>query len=284
MKTIVSTSEIQKFSEQARLRKNTVGLVPTMGYLHKGHLSLIAKAKRSCDVIITSIFVNPTQFAPNEDFARYPRDIEHDSKLCESAGSTVLFVPQENEMFPKGYSTYVTVDGLSSVLEGKFRPSHFRGVTTVVAKLFSLTKPHKAFFGQKDAQQCIVIKKMVKDLNFAVEVVVEPIVREKDGLAMSSRNIYLSEEERSQALVLHASLRRAEEMVDYGERDASVITEEVTRMIHTKPAATLDYAAVVDADSLAVIDSLERGAKALVVLAARFGTTRLIDNTIIRVR
>jgi pantoate--beta-alanine ligase len=284
MKTILSTIEMQSFSERARLRNKTVGLVPTMGYLHKGHLSLIGRAKRSCDVVVTSIFVNPTQFAPNEDFARYPRDIERDTRLCESAGSTVLFAPRENEMFPEGYSTYITVDGLSSILEGKFRPTHFRGVTTVVAKLLSLTKPHKAFFGQKDAQQCAVLKKMVKDLNFDVEIVTSPIVREKDGLAMSSRNVYLSAAERSEALILHASLRRAKEMAGQGERNSSAIAGEVTKMIQTKPSAAIDYVAVVDAESLAGIDLLKRGNRALVALAARFGTTRLIDNTIITIR
>jgi len=284
MKTIVSTNEMQSFSERARLRKKTVGLVPTMGYLHKGHLSLIGRAKRSCDVVVTSIFVNPTQFAPNEDFARYPRDIERDTRLCESAGSTVLFAPQENEMFPEGYSTYITVDGLSSILEGKFRPTHFRGVTTVVAKLLSLTKPHKAFFGQKDAQQCAVLKKMVKDLNFDVEIVTSPIVREKDGLAMSSRNVYLSAAERSEALILHASLRRAKEMAGQGERNSSAIAGEVKKMIQTKTSAAIDYVAVVDAESLAGIDLLKRGNRTLVALAARFGTTRLIDNTIITIR
>jgi pantoate--beta-alanine ligase len=284
MKTIVSTFEMQKFSEQARLRKKNIGLVPTMGYLHKGHLSLIGKAQRSCDVVITSIFVNPAQFAPNEDFARYPRNIERDTQLCASAGSTVLFAPQENEMYPEGYSTYVSVEHLSSILEGKFRPTHFRGVTTVVAKIFSLTKPHKAFFGQKDAQQCVVIKKMVKDLNLGVEVVTAPIVREKDGLAMSSRNVYLSAEERSQALILFASLRRARAMVDNGERNAAAIAGEVKQMIETKPSATIDYVAVVDAESLADITSFERGIPALVSLAVRFGSTRLIDNTIIKVR
>jgi pantoate--beta-alanine ligase len=284
MKTIVSTFEMQKFSEQARLRKKNIGLVPTMGYLHKGHLSLIAKAQRSCDVVITSIFVNPAQFSPNEDFARYPRNIEQDTQLCTSAGSTVLFVPPENEMYPEGYSTYVNVERLSSILEGKFRPTHFRGVTTVVAKLFSLTKPHKAFFGQKDAQQCVVIKKMVKDLNLGVEVVTAPIVREKDGLAMSSRNVYLSAEERSQALILYASLRRAHEMVDNGERNVAVVAGEVKQMIETKSSATIDYVAVVDAESLADIPSFERGIPALVALAVRFGSTRLIDNTIIKAR
>lgn len=284
MKTIISTLEMQNFSEQARLRKKTVGLVPTMGYLHKGHLSLIGKAKRSCDVVITSIFVNPAQFAPNEDFARYPRDIERDTQLCKSAGSTVLFVPDENEMYPEGYSTYVAVERLSAILEGKFRPTHFRGVATVVAKLLSLTKPHKAFFGQKDAQQCVVIRKMVKDLNLGVEVVTAPIVREKDGLAMSSRNVYLSAEERSEALILHASLRRAQEMADNGERNAAVIAGEMRHMIETRPSAKIDYVAVVDAESLADIDSLERGIPALVALAVRFGSTRLIDNTVIKIR
>jgi pantoate--beta-alanine ligase len=283
MKTIVSIFEMQKFSEQARLRKKTIGLVPTMGYLHKGHLSLIGKAKRSCDVVITSIFVNPAQFAPNEDFARYPRNLEQDTQLCKSAGATVLFVPGESEMYPEGYSTYVTVERQSSILEGKFRPTHFRGVTTIVAKLFSLTKPHKAFFGQKDAQQCVVIKKMVKDLNLGVEIVTAPIIREKDGLAMSSRNVYLSAEERSDATILSASLRRAKEMVDRGEMNASTIIAEMRRMIEMKSSAKIDYVAVVDAESLADLDAFQRRTSALVVLAVRIGTTRLIDNTIINV-
>ena len=247
-------------------------------------LSLIAKARRSCDVVITSIFVNPTQFAPNEDFARYPRDIAQDTRLCTSAGSTILFVPKEGAMYPEGYSTYVAVDGLSTILEGKFRPTHFRGVTTVVAKLFSLTKPHKAFFGQKDAQQCVVIKKMVKDLNLGVAVVTSPIVREKDGLAMSSRNVYLSAEQRSDAAILNASLRRAEEMAVNGERNAGAITAEVTGLIQTKPSATIDYVALVNAESLADIESIEPGVPVLVALAVRFGTTRLIDNIIITIR
>jgi pantoate--beta-alanine ligase len=282
MKTITSLAEMQKFSEKARLGKKIVGLVPTMGYLHKGHLSLIARAKRSCDVVIVSIFVNPTQFAPHEDFARYPRDMVRDARLCESGGTTVLFTPSEGEMYPEGYSTYVSVGQLSSVLEGKFRPTHFRGVTTVVAKLFLLTKPHIAFFGQKDAQQCVVIKRMSKDLDVDIEIVVSPIVREKDGLAMSSRNVYLTEAERAEALVLYASLCHAREMVKGGERNAGRIAETMTRMIGRKPSAKIDYVAVVDADSLAEIGTLEHGRRALVALAVRFGTTRLIDNVIIK--
>ncbi len=284
MKTIVSPAEMQEFSEHARLRKKSLGLVPTMGYLHKGHLSLIARARRSCDVVIASIFVNPAQFAPNEDFARYPRDMEQDTRLCKAAGTAVLFAPRESEMYPGGYSTYITVEGLSTILEGKFRPTHFRGVTTVVAKLLSLTRPHKVFFGQKDAQQCTVIKRMVKDLNLGVTVVTAPIVRDKDGLALSSRNVYLSAAQRSDALILRASLLRAQEMAGKGERNAAVIAAEVTRTIQSKPSALIDYVAVVDAESLGAITTIEPGVPALVALAARFGTTRLIDNTLIKVR
>jgi pantoate--beta-alanine ligase len=241
-------------------------------------------AKRSCDVIITSIFVNPTQFAPNEDFARYPRDLQRDTELCRSAGSTVLFTPEQNEMYPDGYSTFVSVDGISSLLEGKFRPTHFRGVTTIVAKLFLLTKPHRAFFGQKDAQQCVVVKKIVKDLRFDIEIIVAPIVREKDGLAMSSRNVYLSPQERSEATILHASLRRAEQLAGSGERSAANIVRAMKSMIQQKQNAVIDYVEIVDADTLSALDRIEKGIPALAVLAVRFGATRLIDNALITVR
>jgi len=284
MKTIVSLAEMQQFSEKTRLGKKVIGLVPTMGYLHKGHLSLIARAKRSCDVVIVSIFVNPAQFSPQEDFARYPRDMARDARLCKSAGASVLFAPREGEMYPKGYSTYVSLEQLSSTLEGKFRPTHFRGVATVVTKLFSLTKPHKAFFGQKDAQQCVVVKRMVKDLNLGIDIVVSPIVREKDGLAMSSRNVYLSEAERGEALVLYASLCHARELVAEGERDAGRIAAAMRQMIERRPSAKIDYVAVVDAESLADVGTLERGRRVLVALAVRFGATRLIDNTLVKIR
>ncbi len=281
MKTIVSISEMQKFSERARRLKKTIGLVPTMGYLHEGHVSLIKKAKKSCDLVVTSIFVNPVQFAPNEDFARYPRNIARDKKLCKSAGTTVLFTPEAASMYPKGYSTYITVDGLSSVLEGKFRPTHFRGVTTVVAKLILIVNPDKAFFGRKDAQQCVVIKKMTGDLNFGTEIVMAPIVRESDGLAMSSRNIYLSPQEREQATILRASLLHAETMVKKGTTKTAEVVKEISRLIETKPAASIEYVAVVHSESLAELETFEPGVPALIALAVRIGKTRLIDNTTI---
>lgn len=284
MKIIASAAELQSMAEQARLQGRTIGLVPTMGYLHEGHLSLIEIAKKSCDVIITSIFVNPTQFAPNEDFARYPRDIKRDTELCRSAGSTVLFTPEESEMYPDGHATVVSVDGISSLLEGKFRPNHFRGVTTVVAKLFLLAKPHKAFFGQKDAQQCVIVKKLVRDLRFDIEIIVAPIVREGDGLAMSSRNLYLSPQERSEATILHASLCRAEELVKSGERSTSNIVRAMKNMIQQKQSAVIDYAEVVNAETLSALERIEKGTPALAVLAVRFGTTRLIDNALITVQ
>jgi pantoate--beta-alanine ligase len=281
MKTIISISEMQNFSERARLRKKTIGLVPTMGYLHEGHVSLIQTAKKSCDLVVTSIFVNPAQFAPNEDFARYPRDIARDKKLCKSAGTAVLFTPEAESMYPKGYSTYITVEGISSVLEGKFRPTHFRGVTTVVAKLFLIVNPDKAFFGRKDAQQCVVIKKLARDLNFGTEIVVAPIVRERDGVAMSSRNIYLSPQEREDATILRSSLLHAETMVKKGTTKTAEVVKEIARLIETKPAASVDYIAVVHAESLTELETFEPGVPALIALAVRIGKTRLIDNTTI---
>ena len=281
MKTIVSISEMQKFAERTRLRKKTIGLVATMGSLHQGHVSLITRAKKSCDVVVTSIFVNPTQFAPSEDFSRYPRNFARDKKLCESAGVTVLFAPKAESMYPEGYATYVTVEGLSSVLEGKSRPTHFRGVTTVVAKLLLIVNPDEAFFGQKDAQQSLVIKKMARDLNFGTKIVVAPIVRERDGLAMSSRNIYLSPQEREQATILRSSLLQAEMMVKSGKRKTADVVRERARLIETKPAASIDYAAVVHAETLNEIDTFEPGIPALIALAVRIGKTRLIDNTVI---
>lgn len=281
MKTVSSVREMRRFCERARLQKKSIGLVPTMGYLHEGHMSLIRRAAASCDVVVTSIFVNPTQFAPGEDFSTYPRDIERDKRLCRSAGTTVLFTPAAHAIYPEGFSTYVGVEGLSSVLEGKFRPTHFRGVATVVAKLFLITLPDKAYFGQKDAQQCLIVERMVRDLNFGIEIVVAPIVREKDGLAMSSRNTYLGANEREDALVLSASLKRAEILVKQGERKPASIVTELTQMIQTKPTATIDYVAVVHGRTLVDLEEIKPGVPAMVALAVRFGKTRLIDNTII---
>ncbi len=278
---ITSVAEMQSYARQARLRKETIGLVPTMGSLHAGHLSLIERAKQSSDIVITSVFVNPTQFAPNEDFARYPRNVDRDAELCRSAGSTVLFAPTENEMYPEGFSTYVTVDRLSSVMEGKYRPTHFRGVATIVAKLLLLTIPHQAVFGQKDAQQCAVVRKMVRDLGFDVEIIVAPIVREHDGLAMSSRNVYLSAQERSEAPVLSAALRHGESLIRKGEIDSGTIVAELTRLIGTKPTAAIDYVELVNAESFVPVKRVEPGIPVLIALAVRFGATRLIDNTIV---
>ena len=281
MKSIDSISEMQAYSRRARLRKETIGLVPTMGYLHEGHVSLIEKAKKACDLVVASIFVNPVQFAPNEDFARYPRNIVRDTTLCKSAGASVIFAPKTDAMYPEGFSTFVSVEGISTVLEGKFRPTHFRGVTTVVAKLLSIVTPDKAFFGQKDAQQCVVLKRLVQDLNFGTEIIVAPIVREKDGLAMSSRNIYLSPQERTDAAVLRASLLKAETLVQKGITQTAVLIREMTQLIKTKPSATIDYVAVVHAETLSDLATIERGVPALIALAVRIGRTRLIDNTTI---
>ena len=284
MKKIQSIPEIHSYCSEIRSRGQSIGLVPTMGALHEGHLSLASLAKRSCDIVIVSIFVNPTQFAPGEDFSRYPRDLEADLKLCESAGVSAVFSPGPIEMYPERFATYVSVEQISSVLEGSSRPDHFRGVTTVVAKLFLLTRPQMAFFGQKDAQQSAVIKKMVKDLNFDVEIVVAPIVREKSGLAMSSRNRYLTNDERTDAAVLFASLRRAEAMAASGEKNAAKVVAEMTRLIGSKRTASIDYVKAVDPESFNELTTFDAGVPALIAVAVRFGTTRLIDNTVITLR
>jgi len=282
MQIITNISDMQRASEQLRLQGKKIGVVPTMGYLHEGHLSLIRIAREHSDVVITTIFVNPTQFAPNEDFNKYPRDFERDKQLAESAGSDIIFYPDTKDMYPDGYLTYVEVEKITQVLEGAFRPTHFRGVTTVVAKLFNITKPHVAVFGQKDAQQALVIKQMVRDLNFDIQIIVAPIVREADGLAMSSRNVYLSEDERREAAVLSESLRLAERMIQSGERDAERIVAEMTSLIHTRKTAKIDYVAVADAENLENISTVEKNRRVLIALAVRFGTTRLIDNTIVK--
>ncbi len=282
MKIISSVSEMQAFAEELRRSGKRIGLVPTMGYLHEGHLSLIRRAREVSDAVIVSIFVNPTQFAPNEDFERYPRDIERDTSLLHSEGVTILFTPSVEEMYPAGFSTYVVPESISSILEGKFRPAHFRGVATIVAKLFLIAHPHAAMFGQKDAQQSIIIKRMVRDLNFDTQIIVAPIMREKDGLAKSSRNIYLSPGERNDAAILFQSLNKAEEMIHKGEASAAVIIKEVEKIIHTKKTAVIDYVAVNDAESLAEIAEIQKGKSILVSLAARFGKTRLIDNIIVQ--
>ncbi|MCR4438419.1 MAG: pantoate--beta-alanine ligase [bacterium] len=273
--------DMQLQAERWRQEGRLVGLVPTMGYLHEGHLSLIRIARERSDVVVTSIFVNPTQFAPHEDYQRYPRDLPRDMALAEQAGCDVIFHPSVEEMYPAGYLTYVEVEKITGVLCGRSRPTHFRGVTTVVAKLFNIVKPHVAVFGQKDAQQALVVRRMAQDLNFDLEIVVAPIVREPDGLAMSSRNSYLSPEERRQAVVLSKALQRASELVAAGERSAARLVMEMEAVIRTAPSARVDYVAVVDAQTLEEVEQL-RG-QVLIALAVWIGSTRLIDNVMVEV-
>lgn len=283
MKIITDIKEMQKTSEELRLKGKRIGVVPTMGYLHEGHLSLVKIAKQHSDVVVITLFVNPTQFAPNEDFNKYPRDFERDRKLAEEAGADILFAPTNEQVYPENYLTYVETEKITKVLEGKFRPTHFRGVTTIVAKLFNMTKPHIAVFGQKDAQQVVVIKQMVKDLNFDIEIIVAPIVRESDGLAMSSRNVYLSPDERKQALSLFQSLKLASELIANGERQSFNIIKAMTKLISAQPSASIDYISVANPENLEEKETLLNGETVLLSLAVRIGKTRLIDNMLVKV-
>jgi len=260
-----------------------IGFVPTMGYLHKGHLSLVRIAKRRSDVLVVSVFVNPTQFGPKEDFGRYPRDFKRDKFLLESrlGRDDFVFAPRIKDMYPEGYLTYVNVDKITGKLEGATRPRHFQGVTTVVAKLFNIVRPDIAVFGQKDAQQAVVLKKMVDDLNYGTKMIIAPTVRERDGLATSSRNAYLSKEERKQAKVLYQALRTAKEMIKKGERKASRIVSKMRTLINKQPLADVDYITITDANSLELLNKLK--GEILISLAVRFGKPRLIDNITVRI-
>jgi pantoate--beta-alanine ligase len=279
VKHIQTIAGMKAVCRQLARSGKTLGLVPTMGALHDGHLSLVRAAKSRCNVIAVSIFVNPLQFGPTEDLSKYPRTLERDAALLEQLGVDLLFLPTVDEMYPAGAKTYVLVEGLSDKLDGASRPGHFRGVTTVVSKLFEIARPDCAFFGQKDAAQVAILRKMVNDLDMDVEMVVCPIVREKDGLAMSSRNIYLTPEERQQALVLHRALMRVQMSADRGERDAAKLAEVGKRVIAEEAGARLDYFAIVDPETLDPVADIARGA--LVAVAAYFGTTRLIDNLVV---
>ena len=254
-----------------------------MGFLHEGHLSLIRQSKKTCDVTIVSIFVNPTQFGPSEDFNSYPRDVQRDNKLLEDEGVDFLFLPSTEEIYPKNFQTYVNVEYVTKKLEGEFRPTHFRGVATVVMILFNCIQPDYAFFGQKDAQQLAVIKQMVKDLKLDIKIIGCPIVRESDGLAMSSRNVYLSPLERKEALVLYRSLELARELIDSGEKRVNVILSDMTELFSKIPSANLDYIKIVEADTFEIIDELEKGKEYFVLIACKIGKTRLIDNAKIEV-
>jgi len=260
----------------ARLAGRRLGLVPTMGALHEGHLSLVRAARASCDAVAASIFVNPTQFGPNEDLAKYPRSFERDRELLEREGVELLFAPGTDEMYPSGAVTWVVVEELSGKLDGRSRPGHFRGVTTVVAKLFHIVEPDVAFFGQKDAAQVAIIRRMVRDLNLPVEIAVCPIVREPDGLAMSSRNAYLDPQQRKQALVLHRSLMRVQELAGAGQPSAAKLAAAGREQVAAEPSVRLDYFEIVDPDTLDPVGDVTQGA--LVAVAAFVGTTRLIDN------
>ena len=257
----------------------TVGLVPTMGFLHEGHLSLIRRAREECDHVVVSIFVNPTQFGKNEDLSKYPRDIDRDLKLIEPLGTDLVWMPTPEIMYPQGYQTWVEVEAITSPLEGAMRPGHFKGVTTVVAKLFTGVQPHKAYFGQKDAQQAAVIRQMTRDLNFPIEIVICPIVREPDGLAMSSRNVYLDPEQRKAATVLFRSLSAAKDLYDGGERDAETIRGKMKEVLGGEPLADVQYVSCADYDTLEELDEIRE--KALLSMAVFIGKTRLIDNFVL---
>lgn len=276
---IKGVEELRAQIKLEREQGKTVGLVPTMGYLHEGHLSLIRAAKRDNDIVVVSIFVNPTQFAPNEDFDSYPRDLDRDIKLGESAGADIFFNPEVEEMYPQASSTFIEVQGgITQVLCGQSRPSHFRGVTTVVNMLFNIVQADRAYFGQKDAQQAAVLIQMVRDSHYPIEIVVCPIVREEDGLAMSSRNIYLNRDEREQAVVLNQALLRAKEEFGKGEKNVGKLSSLIQNSINKMPLADIDYVSIYSFPHLEVIEAVED--KAIAAVAVRFGKTRLIDNII----
>lgn len=274
---VISTiNEVRTIVNKWKSEGLTVGFVPTMGYLHEGHESLIKKAYEENDKVIVSIFVNPIQFGPKEDLSTYPRDLERDTVLCKNAGADIVFHPENEEMYYKDFSTFVDMDGLTNELCGKSRPTHFKGVCTVVTKLFNIVTPHRAYFGEKDAQQLAVIKRMVRDLNIDVEVVGCPIIREEDGLAKSSRNTYLSEEERIAATILNKALTLAKNKIANGERVASNIVNSIIETISTEPLARIDYVQVVDSLSIEPVITLDKSV--LVAIAVFIGKTRLIDN------
>lgn len=280
--TIAQTiQETRNTIKEWRRQGYTIGLVPTMGYLHDGHASLMKKAKESCQKVVVSIFVNPMQFGANEDLSTYPRDLEADSRLCESLGVDLIFHPSVEEMYDPGFCSFVDMTGLTNELCGKSRPIHFRGVCTVVTKLFNIVTPDKAFFGQKDAQQLAVIKRMTADLNMDIEIVGCPIIREEDGLARSSRNVYLNKEERQAALILSKTIQLGQQMVQQGTRSASQLLAAMKASLESEPLARIDYVEAVSMDTIQPIDTLQ--GQVLVAMAVFIGKTRLIDNFIVEV-
>jgi pantoate--beta-alanine ligase len=279
MQVLSTVHEMRAACRAVRKSGQSLALVPTMGALHAGHIAVVRAARAKCDVVAASIFVNPTQFGPNEDFSKYPRTFEKDCALLEAEGVALLFAPQSEEMYPKGASTFVEVEGVGDRLDGRSRPGHFRGVATVVAKLFHIVGPHKAFFGQKDAAQVAVLRSMVRDLNFPLDLVVCPTVRESDGLALSSRNRYLSAEERGRALVLSRALNVIAAAYGAGQKDVARLLEAGHSVLATEPDVRIDYLEIVNADTLLPLTEAVPGA--LVAVAAYLGATRLIDNTLL---
>ena len=276
MKISKSVKEVRELTGNWGKRGFSVGLIPTMGYLHPGHISLIERARKENDIVVVSIFVNPIQFGPNEDLDKYPRDMAHDREACEKAGADLIFAPEPSEMYPSENLAFVDIKELGDGLCGAKRPGHFRGVCTVVSKLFNIVLPDRAYFGEKDAQQLAIIRRMVKDLNFGTEIVSCPIVREPDGLAMSSRNLYLSPEERKAALSISRSLGEAKELMRKGEKDAVKIRDIITAGISAEPLAKIDYAEIVDSSDLRPVQRIEK--PVLAAVAVYIGKTRLIDN------
>jgi len=279
MKIITDIHEMQSFADALRGEGKTIGFVPTMGFLHEGHVSLMRAARTSCDVVVVSIFVNPTQFGPQEDFDRYPRDEDGDRRKCENAGVDILFMPTTSGMYPEKPTVFVMVEELSDVLEGAVRPGHFRGVATVVSKLLHIVKPHRAFFGQKDYQQCAVIRRMVKDLNLDAAIETLPTVREQDGLAMSSRNSYLNAEERRAAATIYRALSAAEHLAQNGTREPGILKNKVQAVLQEEPGITIDYIEIVDHETLAPLPSPKN--RMVLLVAVRIGRTRLIDNLLL---
>ncbi|MDW8107312.1 MAG: pantoate--beta-alanine ligase [Armatimonadota bacterium] len=279
MEILRTVDSVRQWVRQQRAQGHTIHFVPTMGYFHEGHLSLMRRAKADSGAVIVSIFVNPLQFGPHEDYARYPRDFERDRQMAKSVGVDAIFYPEVAEMYPEGFQTEVRVKELSKPLCGKSRPGHFEGVATVVLKLFNIVTPDRAYFGMKDYQQLRIIQQLVRDMNLPIEIVPCPIVREPDGLAMSSRNVYLSPEERAAATVLYRSLQWAQAQVAAGERNAHTLREGVYQRIAAEPLARIDYVEVVDAETLQPVERIER--PTLIAVAVFFGTARLIDNTLV---
>ncbi|MEW6211420.1 MAG: pantoate--beta-alanine ligase [Acidobacteriota bacterium] len=281
MEIINRVPRMMSVARELRSSGQRIGLVPTMGALHEGHLSLMSQAREMCDKVIASVFVNPAQFGPNEDFERYPRDLARDAELAFTRGVDFIFAPTAEDLYPAGFSTYVCVEDLSAKLEGASRPGHFLGVTTVVAKLLNIVHPHFAYFGRKDAQQVIVIKRMMSDLNMDVEIVVGPTVREEDGLALSSRNAYLSTDGRKAAIVLRRSLERARTLYNAGERDAAKLISAMQAIIESEPLARIDYIAITDTERLDPVDTIPTDRPILISMAVFVETTRLIDNIVL---